>query len=115
MIIGNNFCITAESQIVCQKQILIEDDVLISWECLIMDTDFHDIFVNDIKINDDKEIIIRKNVWIGCRSTILKGVEVYSGNVIAANTNLTRTIRKSNIIIGGNPGTIIKENIKWSC
>lgn len=114
LIIGNNFCITAESQIVCQKQILIEDDVLISWECLIMDTDFHDIFVNDIKINDDKEIIIRKNVWIGCRSTILKGVEVYSGNVIAANTNLTRTIRKSNIIIAGNPGSIIKENIKWS-
>lgn len=45
----------------------------------------------------------------------MKGVEIYSGNVIAANTNLTRTIRKSHIIIGGNPGNIIKENINWSC
>ena len=115
LIFGNNFCITAESQIVCNKKILIGDNVLISWQCLIMDTDFHNILNGDIKINDDKEIIIRNNVWIGCRSTILKGVEIYSGNVIAANTNLTRTIRKSHIIIGGNPGNIIKENINWSC
>lgn len=115
LIFGNNFCITAESQIVCNKKIIIGDNVLVSWQCLIMDTDFHNIFVNDIKINDDKEIIIRNNVWIGCRSTILKGVEIYSGNVIAANTNLTRTIRKSNVIIGGNPGNIIKKNINWSC
>lgn len=111
--VGNNFVITAESQIICNKNITIEDNVLISWQCLIMDTDFHDIFQNKIKVNNDKDIIIRQNVWLGCRSTILKGVEVYEHNVIAANTNLVNTIKESHVIIGGNPGMIIKKSIDW--
>lgn len=112
--IGNNFDITAETQIICNKHISIKNDVLISWQCLIMDTDFHNIYINNKKENEDKEIIIHDHVWIGCRSTILKGIEIYKNNIVASNSNVVKTIRQENVILGGNPANIIKRNIEWS-
>ena len=41
--LGNNFCVTGNSSIICQKEISIDKDCLISWDVLIMDTDFHPI------------------------------------------------------------------------
>jgi acetyltransferase-like isoleucine patch superfamily enzyme len=58
--LGNNFAITAESEIISNKKISIGDDCLISWKVLIMDTDFHKIFdknTNEL-LNKDREINI---------------------------------------------------------
>ena len=71
--LGDNFCITAESSIVCQKEIKFGDDVLISWENLFLDTDFHDVLQDGQVINQPEPIIIGNHVWIGCRCTVLKG------------------------------------------
>ena len=40
---GNNFCITGGSSIICSMNISFGDDCLLSWDILIMDTDFHNI------------------------------------------------------------------------
>lgn len=111
--IGDNFCVTAESQIVCFKNISFGTDVLVSWQCLIMDTDCHNIIKNNQIINFDNDIVIGNNVWIGCRSTVLKGVHILDGNVVAANSNCVKTIDTLNAIIGGNPAKILNENINW--
>lgn len=116
--IGKNFIISAESQIVCHKQITIGNDVLLSWDILIMDTDFHEILdVNGARINNDKEIVIGNKVWIGCRSILLKGTTIGNNVVIAANTLLNGRNQFNNIenvIIGGNPAKILKEGITWN-
>lgn len=78
-----------------------------------MDTDFHKIYMHNKVNNSDKKIIINDNVWISCRSTVLKGVEIYKNNVIAANSNVVKTIREENAILGGNPAHIIKRGIEW--
>ncbi|WP_212667546.1 acyltransferase [Gottfriedia acidiceleris] len=112
--IGNNFRISAESSIVCFKQISIGHDVLMSWETLIMDTDFHIIKNHkDEIINNDKEIIIGNKVWIGCRCTILKGTIIGDGNVVAANSVVTANYNNENSIIGGNPIRTLKDKIYW--
>ena len=59
MVFGDKVAINANSDIVCRIGITIGDRALISWECLIMDTDFHSIYDKnclDKKLNDDKEI-----------------------------------------------------------
>lgn len=111
--IGNNFSITGNSSIICVKSISFGNDCLISWDNLIMDTDFHKIYNSKgERINDDKSIVIGNHVWIGCRNTILKGVTVGDGNIVAANSTITKGASLQNCIIGDN-NVILKENIFW--
>lgn len=114
LVIGSDFCITAESSIVCGKRIVFGSDVLVSWDTLIMDTDFHIIREREKIINEDREIIIGNHVWIGCRCSILKGVVIADNTVIAANSCIyDNSIEGSNHIIGGNPAKVITRNINW--
>lgn len=113
--LGNNFKITAESTIICKKEIVFGSDALISWDVLIMDTDHHQIldFTNEI-INEPAKVVIGNHVWIGCRSSILKGVTVADNIVIAANSNVCKSASESNCIYAGNPIKVIRENVKWN-
>lgn len=111
--LGRNFSITAESQICAKKLIHIGENVLMSWQCLVMDTDWHSIFLDGIKANDDIKVSIEDNVWIGCRSTILKGAVIPRGCVIGANSNVVGVFTEKNCIIAGNPARIVKKHITW--
>ena len=110
---GENFSITAESQICAKKLIHIGENVLMSWQCLVMDTDWHSICLDGIKANDDIKVSIEDNVWIGCRSTILKGAVIPRGCVIGANSNVVGVFTEKNGIIAGNPARIVKKHITW--
>lgn len=59
-----------------------------------MYNDFHKIYKNDKVINENKRVIIGNDVWIGCRSTILKGSEIASNSVIAAASIVTKKFNK---------------------
>jgi len=59
----------------------------------------------------DQEVIIEKDVWIGCNVTILAGVHVGRGSVIAAGAVVTSDVLPYSII-GGVPAKFIK--IKWN-
>jgi len=112
--IGNNFNITAETSIVCFKNITFGENCLISWDNLFMDTDLHKIMnENDEIINEPEKIIIGKNVWIGCRCVILKGSEIQDGNIIGANSTVANKLENKNCIYIGNQIKCIKQNIKW--
>ena len=115
LVIGKNLIVTAESAIVCEKRIEIGSDCLISWDNLIMDTDFHNISDKQGKvINEDSEIIIGDKVWIGCRNTILKGTNIKNNTVVGAGSLISRNINSGNCIIAGNPIKVIKEDILWN-
>lgn len=112
--LGDNFSISGRSSIICQKEISFGDNCLLSWDILIMDTDFHKILDSDNKVvNLPDSILIGNHVWIRCRSTILKGVHVEDDIVIAAGSFITRSLTKSNSIYGVN-GRILKEQINWN-
>ena len=114
LILGDKFGITAESSIICNKKITFGDGCLVSWNCLFMDTDFHRIYNYQGEItNLDEEIVIEDNVWIGCGCTILKGIHIGQGSVIAANSNVTKSFINEECIIGGNPARVVKEKISW--
>lgn len=52
------------------------------------------------------EVVIEDDVWIGCNVTILKGVRVCRGAVIAAGSVVTRDVPE-NTIYGGIPARLI--------
>lgn len=112
--IGNKFAITGLSRIIVAKKITIGDNVLISWDVQIMDTDFHKIINRDGEvINPPKAIEIGDNVWIGSKVAVLKGVKIKNGGVIAANSLIVKDCDQPNAIYGGNPVRIIKEDVSW--
>lgn len=63
--------------------------------------------------NLDKKIEIGDNSWIGSRCTFLKGSQIMSNTIVASNSIVTKKFNLENIIIGGNPSKILKQNIKW--
>lgn len=116
LIFGSGFSCTGDTQIVCFKEISFGNNCLLSWNILMMDTDFHDIRNREgEKINNNKPISIGNHVWIGCRSNILKGVSIGNNNIISASSTITRSIEEHNCIIGGNGKhlDILKRDIEW--
>lgn len=114
LVLGRDFIITAESSIVCHNKITFKQNCLISWEVLIIDHDLHNIYdCNKKLINKTLPIKIGKDTWIGARVTILKGVNLPDNVIIASNSVITKSFVKRNIIIGGSPNRVLKENITW--
>lgn len=54
-----------------------------------------------------KEIVIEDDVWIGCKSIILKGVTIGKGSIIAAGSVVTKDVQPYTMV-AGNPARIIK-------
>jgi acetyltransferase-like isoleucine patch superfamily enzyme len=57
-------------------------------------------------------IHIGNHVWIGMNVTILKGVQIGDGAIIAAGAVVTRNI-PARCLAGGVPARVLKENITW--
>lgn len=112
---GDNFCINANSDIICRSSIIFGEDVLISWETLIMDSDYHCIYSTSDseqkRINPDKAIYIGNHCWIGCRCTLLKGTAVSNNTIIAAGSVISRCYKNENVIISDSG--ILKDNVNW--
>lgn len=113
LIFGDSCRFNGNSDIICFDKIKFGNNCLVSWECLFMDTDFHNIFDIDtkLKVNENKPILIDDDVWIGCRSTILKGAHIPCQSVVAACSTVTKRLMYNNCIYVSNDAK--KKNIKW--
>ena len=111
---GADFNMTAESTIVCAKEIRFGRDCLLSWDILVMDTDEHPLYNKDNeRINPAKAIIVGDHSWIGCKCVLLKGAEVPDNTVVAAGTLLKSSFVGEHQVIGGNPPLVLKRDIRW--
>lgn len=114
LVFGADFCVTGNSQIICCKEIEFGNGCLLSWDILIMDTDFHNIINADgMIINSPKPIKIGNRVWVGCRTLILKGVNINNDVVIGAGSKITKDIIPTNCIVAGTSNNVINNNIQW--
>lgn len=53
-------------------------------------------------------IVIGNDVWIGYNATIMAGVTIGDGAIIATNTSVTKNVEPYTIV-GGNPAQVIKK------
>jgi acetyltransferase-like isoleucine patch superfamily enzyme len=125
--VGNRVFIGADTLIFCYEDIVIEDDVMISWGCTVTDTNAHSISslerLQDVLDWNKGEqyknwavvkhlpTIIKKQSWVGFNSTILKGVEIGEGAIVAAASVVTKSVNPYTIV-AGNPAKYIKDAAK---
>ncbi len=55
-----------------------------------------------------KAVNIGKNVWIGSDCTILPGVKIEDGAILAAGSVVVKNVSK-NTVVAGNPAKVIKK------
>ena len=109
LILGNGY-INSGAIITIREGLSIGNNVIIGPRVTIRDTDDHvldgsPIMSLPIKIEDD--------IWIGANVTILKGVTIGKGSVIAANSLVNKSIPERTLA-GGVPCKILRENVNWS-
>ncbi len=89
----------------------IEDDVLIACHCIIIPAN-HNFNSRSVRINRQGErrlgIHIESDVWIGARVTILDGVRIGKGAIIAAGSVVNKNVAPFTIV-GGVPSKVIGE------
>lgn len=114
LILGDNFSISAESSIVVTTKVEFGNNNLLSWDVLVMDTDFHSIEDESGKLlNPPRPIVVGDKVWIGCRCLILKGANIPDNCVIGANSVLSRELEEDKGLYVGNPIKLVKKNVTW--
>lgn len=90
----------------------IGNDILISRNVIIFDSDHHKIFDKDgNQTNEPRDFMIGNHVWIGLSCCILRGSQIGDGAVIAANSVVGGKIRP-NTMASGNPARSYSE-IYW--
>lgn len=109
IIIGDNSGFSGVS-IGAAKKINIGSNVVIGANCLITDTNWHNISPEMRHLGDPNpgEISIGDNVFIGYGCIILKNVTIGENSVIGAGSVVTRSI-PPNVIAAGNPCHIIND------
>ena len=108
LVLGNNSFINSDCKIRCHEKITIGEGCAISHDVTIMDSDAHELNGN----RNTKPIQIGNHVWIGTRVTILKGVTVGDGAVIAAGSLVTKDVPAGSLV-GGVPARVLKEQVEW--
>lgn len=120
--IGDHSCIYERSFIGSVASIHIGNCVVISNHVHIFDNNNHptspdlrmqmcmDGFDGDAwrwRHSDSKPIVIEDNVWIGEYATILKGITVGRGAIVAAHAVVTKDVPPYSIV-AGNPAKVVK-------
>lgn len=66
---------------------------------------------NGWELSDSKPIIIGNAVWVGANCTILKGVTIGEGAIVARNSVVTKDV-PAYAIVGGFPAKVLKKRSK---
>lgn len=109
IIIGEKCSIGDRTEIHAGREVCIGDRVMIAWDCVIMDRDYH-------SINSDGEVIqpivIEDNVWIGCKAIVLKGVKIGRNAVVGAGAVVLKDVPENAVVVGNPAGVIGYKNVE---
>ena len=113
--IGSNCSFGAYNHITCANRVNIGDSLLTGKWVTITDNSHGETDRATLEMRPQKRPITSKgtvtignNIWIGDKATILPGVTIGDGAVIAANAVVTKDVPAYSVV-GENPAKIIKQ------
>jgi acetyltransferase-like isoleucine patch superfamily enzyme len=107
--IGSNNYFNKNIKVACYENVTIGSNCLLADSVHIYD---HNHNYDDITCNIKDQgyktspVVIGDNVWIGAKATILSGVAIGNGAIVATGAVVTRDVPEM-VIVGGVPAKII--------
>lgn len=95
--------ITIGNNVLCGKKILITDNSHGSTEI-----DMFDIEPRKRVLYSKGKVVIEDNVWIGEKASIMPGVHIGKGSIVAANSVVTHNV-PAYTLVAGSPAKIIRK------
>lgn len=115
--IGNNVFIGSNAMFMCTRaKILLGNNIMFGPHVFIITGGHRSDLVgrvmisvknNEKRAEDDKDVIIEDDVWIGANTIILKGVKIGEGSIIGAGSLVTKDVIPYSIV-GGVPAKLLK-------
>jgi acetyltransferase-like isoleucine patch superfamily enzyme len=128
--LGDRCYLGAGSSILCRNRVSLGNDVTIAWDVTIYDHDSHSMDWRDravaVKLFYERygepdcfdrldwtrvgsaPIVIQDRVWIGFGATILKGVSIGEGAIVASCSVVTRDVEPYTVV-AGNPAREVRK------
>ncbi len=116
LIVGEHTAFVGDASIAAHEA----RDVTIGHNCLIAGgvsftvSDMHSIVDVDTgeRVNPPRPIQVGHRVWLGTRSTLLKGTTVGDGSIVAANSLVSGEVA-ANVLVGGIPAKVLRTRVTW--
>ncbi len=114
IIIGDRAQINYRNIISAAGSVRIGEDTLIAGEVAIFDNPSHPLDPEarraggHFAAEEVRPVVIGRNVWIGLRAIILRGVTIGDNSVVAAGSVVTKPV-PPNTLVAGNPARPIRE------
>ncbi len=119
-----DYCYIANASLVCSERIRIGSRVMIAGGVTIADSDFHPLapaarLADTVVLSpvgdrarrpriETRPVQIENDVWIGYNATILKGVTVGAGALVAPGALVLRDVPPG-VEVAGNPAVVVSE------
>lgn len=100
--------INSDALIRVHKRVTIGDGCAISFRFVCMDGNAHAIDGR----RTVEPVVIADHVWIGAGVTVLPGVHIGEGAVVAAGAVVTRDVPPA-CLVAGVPARVIREHVSW--
>ncbi len=110
--LGSRFTASHNLRIYSVRQVVVGNDNMWSYDCVVMDTDAHELSCAKGG-GRTKRVQFGDHVWMGARNIVLKGTEIPDGAVLGAGQQLRKSYMdyKAPVIAGGD---VVRENVNWS-
>jgi acetyltransferase-like isoleucine patch superfamily enzyme len=109
--IGDGTCINNDFTAIAEfSSIKIGKRVLIGTSVEIYDSNFHGLSVDERLMSKQewsKPVVIEDDVFIGSNVSIMKGVRIGRGSIIASGSVVVQSV-SDGVIVGGNPAKFIR-------
>lgn len=112
--IGNHVSLGEYSHVTCARRVVIGNGVLTGRFVLITDNGHGNSLPEETetpplarKVHSNGPVVVGNNVWIGDKATILPGVTIGEGAVVAANAVVTKDVPPY-AVVGGCPAKVLK-------
>ena len=106
--IGKYCLLTPGVRIASATKISIGDGCMFANSAYISDADWHGVYDRAVPVGNTAPIVLERNVWIGDRAVVGKGVTIGENSIVAAGSVGVKNVPK-NVVVGGNPDKEIKK------
>jgi tetrahydrodipicolinate N-acetyltransferase len=110
--IGHGTNVNGSARILVRSGVTIGEWCTLSWDCQILDNDFHTMIVDGQRRPSTAPVTIGDRVWVGTNALILKGVTIGDGAVIAAGAVVTKDV-PAHAVVAGSPARVVGRCDEW--